>query len=244
MFGIRKLEQAPALQMTVCLSEVYIALLLACGFFILCLPGCPRPQTEQDQVDSPDNQKVEEAETPKLLYVQSVKESVEENYEQAYYDYRKAVEIDPGLANASHLAGVVYGWVISESEAENVPLLTAQRRLLLTPQELDVRRNLLSVAVDKDKDTIQVFGVGIAPKNVSSAEQKRLLAREAALTSAYVWVARLAMWTKSGVEGPFDVSQKVFGVRPEQEFWIGEEVFAIKVKAPLEKNMPEHGAKG
>jgi hypothetical protein len=44
------------------------------------------------------------------------------------------------------------------------------------------------------------------------------------------------MWTKTGVEGSFDVSQELFDVRSLKEAWIGEEVFAVKVGAPLRKN--------
>ena len=197
---------------------------LACVFLILCLSGC---YPNQDVRPKP----------PDELYIRSLIETIQGNYKQAYYDYQKSVESDPNFANASFLSGILYGWALSESEADDTPILKAQRQVLLTPLQLTVRSELLSVAVDSKNDSIQVFGVGIAPKNITSSEQERMLAREAALTDAYAWVARLAMWTKMGVDAPLDVSQKLSNVRTLKEYWIGREVFAVKVKAPLKKNM-------
>ncbi len=191
---------------------------------MLCLSGCYPNQDVRPQ-------------PPGELYIRSLIETIRGNYKQAYYDYQKSVESDPNFANASFLSGILYGWAISESEADDTPLLKAQRQVLLTPLQLTVRNELLSVAVDTKNDSIQVFGVGIAPRNITSSEQERILAREAALTDAYAWVARLAMWTKTGVDAPLDVSQKLSNVRTLKEYWIGREVFAVKVKAPLKKNM-------
>jgi hypothetical protein len=197
---------------------------LACVFFILCLSGCYPNQDVRPQ-------------SPGELYIRSLIETIQGNYKQAYYDYRKSVESDPNFANASFLSGILYGWALSESEADDTPILKAQRQVLLTPLQLTVRSELLSVSVDSKNDFIQVFGVGIAPRNITSSEQERILAREAALTDAYAWLARLAMWTKMGVDAPLDVSQKLSDVRTLKEYWIGREVFAVKVRAPLKKNM-------
>lgn len=197
---------------------------LACVFLILYLSGC---YPNQDVRPVP----------PGELYIRSLIETIQGDYKQAYYDYQKSVESDPNFANASFLSGILYGWALSESEADDTPILKAQRQVLLTPLQLTVRSELLSVAVDSKNDSIQVFGVGIAPKNITSSEQERMLAREAALTDAYAWVARLAMWSKMGVDAPLDVSQKLSDVRTLKEYWIGREVFAVKVKAPLKKNM-------
>lgn len=197
--------------------------LLACALSILCFSGCP-----------PTGRVA--FEPAHELYVNSLREFMRGNYPGAYHGYQQAVETDPSLANSSHQSSILYGWVRSQSQAEDASLLEAQRQLLLTPQQFARRQALLSLAVDTERDTIQVFGIGLAPGSISHPEQKRLLAREAALTSAYAWVARLATWTKTGVEGSFDVSQELFDVRPLKEAWIGEEVFAIKVGAPLRKN--------
>jgi hypothetical protein len=198
--------------------------LLACVFLTLCLSGCYPNQDVRPQ-------------PPGELYIRSLIETIQGNYKQAYLNYQKSVESDPNFANASFLSGILYGWALSESEADDTPILKAQRQVLLTPLQLTVRSELLSVAVDTKNDSIQVFGVGIAPRNITSSEQERMLAREAALTDAYAWVARLAMWSKVGVDAPLDVSQKLSNVRTLKEYWIGREVFAVKVKAPLKKNM-------
>jgi hypothetical protein len=206
------------------LAALIATLLLACVFLTLCLSGC---YPNQDVRPKP----------PGELYIRSLIEAIQGDYKQAYYNYQKSVESDPNFANASFLSGILYGWALSESEADDTPILKAQRQVLLTPLQLTVRSELLSVAVDSKNDSIQVFGVGIAPKSITSSEQERILAREAALTDAYAWVARLAMWTKMGVDAPLDVSQKLSDVRTLKEYWIGREVFAVKVKAPLKKNM-------
>lgn len=161
---------------------------------------------------------------------------IQGNYEQAYRDYQKSVAVEPNRANAAHLSNILYSWVISESEPEDIPLLNAQRHVLLAPQQLGYRQSLLSVAVDKEKDVIRAFGLGVAPENISHPAQRRLLARQAALTDSYSWVARFAMWTKMGVEVSLDVSRKVVGVRTLKEFWVGEIIYIIKVEAPLNDN--------
>ena len=83
---------------------------------------------------------------------------------------------------------------------------------------------------------IYVFGIGLAPQQISQPVQARLLAREAALSDAYVWVARLTVWTKMGVEGPFDVSRTVVGVQLIKESWIRDTIYIVKVEAQLNKN--------
>lgn len=200
---------------------------LTCTLFILCLSGCAKSKSPPSHTSAKPAQE---------LYLKSQKKLVRGDYEEAYYDYQQAVVVEPSLANASHLWSILYAWVISQSEAEDVPLLNAQKQVLLKPQQFALRRELLLVAVDKEKDIIHAFGLGVAPKNILHPGQKRLLAREAALTDAYAWVARLAIWTQMGVEGSFDVSRTVVGVQTLKELWIGETIYVVKVQAPLKQN--------
>lgn len=200
---------------------------LACVLFILCFSGCIKPKDQASRT-SPKS--------PHQLYLKSQKELLLGDYEQAYHDYQKAVAVEPSIANATHLSSILYAWAISQSEAEDVPLLNAQKQVLLKPQQFVPRQELLSGAVDKEKDIIHAFGLGVAQKNILHPGQKRLLARQAALTDAYAWVARLAMWTKIGVEGSLDVSWTVVGARTLKEFWFAETIYVVKVEAPLKKN--------
>ena len=159
---------------------------------------------------------------------------MEGNYEKAYNDYQKAVAADHDFANVSHLSSILYAWVISESEAEDIPCLDAQKQVWLEPQQLALRRKLLSVAIDRDKGIIYAFGLGLASDDVSRAAQRKLLARKGALSDAQAWIARLATWGEAGVERPFDVSQTVVGVEMLKEFWVGEMICVVKVRAPID----------
>ena len=210
---------------------------LALAFLILSLSGCTN--SREQPLNTPPT-------PPRELYLESQRKVARGEYEGAYDDYQKSVAADPKLANASYLSYILYTWVSSQSEAAELPLLNAQKQVMLTPKQFVPRHELLSVAVNKEEDTIQAFGLGLVPTNPSQVGlneiskigtvQKRLLAHEAALVDAQTWVARLATWTKTGVEGPFDVSRTVVGVQALKEFWIGETIFVIKVEAPLEKN--------
>jgi hypothetical protein len=192
------------------------------------------------------------------LYLESQKEVLKGNYEKAYRDYMDAVETEPNLANASHLANILYTWVISQSKTEDILLLNAQKQVMLTPQQFAPREKLLSVAIDQEKNVIRVFGIGAAMasrvsirpfgstqpegyfpnrRNTSDSAQERLLAREAALTDAQAWIARLTVWKQAGVETSFDVSRTVFGVQVVEESWRMSTIYVVKAEAPFDKNM-------
>jgi hypothetical protein len=190
--------------------------------FIFCLLGCTKTKDQQvfQQEPHPENQ-----------------EEPIENYEEAAHDHQEAVAVEPDSANSSRLSNILYTWAISQSKAEDASLLNAQKRALLNPQQFALRQELLTLAVDEEKDVIHAFGLGILPGNVPHTTKDRLLARKAALTDAYAWIARLAMWTKVGVEASFDVSRTVFGVESIKEFWVGGVIFVVKVEAPLKKNI-------
>ena len=57
---------------------------LICVLLVLCFAGCP--PTERVRSKSPNE-----------LYSESLKKSTQGNYEQAYYDYQKAVEMVTGM---------------------------------------------------------------------------------------------------------------------------------------------------
>ncbi len=155
-------------------------------------------------------------------------------YGQAYRSYQKAVAADPRIADVNHLSSILYAWAISQGEAEDRPLLDAQRRVWLEPQQLALRRSLLSVAVDREKGVIYAFGLGTAPENTPNPAQRRLLARKAALADSLAWIARLAKWAEAGVECPFEVTQTVAGVEELKEYWFGETIYVVEVRAPID----------
>jgi hypothetical protein len=218
-------------------TRVISLLLFSYLLFIIYPLGCTKSIKQQPSFTP--NQAYE-------LYLESQKEVFKGNYEKAYRDYMDAVEVEPDLANASHLSNILYTWVISQSKAEDIPLLNAQKQVMLTPKQFAPREKLLSVAVNKEKNVIRVFGIGAAMasrdylqnrRNTSDSAQERLLAREAALTEAQAWVARLAVWMQAGVESPFDVSRKVFGVQVVEESWRMNTIYVVKLEVPFDKNM-------
>lgn len=167
------------------------------------------------------------------LYNKSRGELARGNYKQAYRDYQRAVEIAPSLANVSYLSSILYAWVISQSETEDVPLLNAQMQVWLEPMQLAPRRKLLSAAIDREGGTVHTFGLGLAPKNTPNPAQKRLLASQAALADSKAWAARLTTWAETGVERPFDVTMTVTGVKTLKEFWVEETICVVKIRAPI-----------
>lgn len=202
-----------------------VFLLFTCVFSIFCLPGCSKSKQDSESVSQVLSQK---------LYLRSQQELAQGEYEKAYNDYQRAVEADPDVADVSHLSSIIYGWVISESDGEDVPHITAQKRVWLEPEQLALRRGLLSLALDMEKDTIHAFGLGLAPADASSAAQREFLARKAALADAQAWTARVAIWGKTGVECPFNVPQTTVNVEILKEYWVGDTVYVVKVKAPID----------
>ena len=200
------------------------ATLLACILSLSCLLGCSGSKKETTSVSQVLSQK---------LYLRSQQELAQGEYEKAYNDYQKAVEADPDVADVGHLSSILYAWVISESETEDVPRLNAQKRVWLEPGQLALRRDLVALTVDRDKGIIYAFGLGLAPDNISNDTQKRFLARKAALADAQAWIARLATWGEGGVECPFDVSQTTVNVEVRKEYWISEIIYVVGVSAPI-----------
>ena len=200
-----------------CLS--YIALCVICVF----LAGCGK--SEPQRVSSAAAQK---------LYLKSQRALAEGNYRQAYDDYQKSVSEDPNASNIGHLSSILYSWVISKSEAADVPLLKAQKRVWLQPEQLALRRGLLAAAVDKKKDLIHAFGLTIINKSVSNPEQRLRLAHEGAMADAMAWISRMAAWTTDGVEGQFDVSRTVVDIKTLKATPIEEAIYVVKVSAPVD----------
>lgn len=202
--------------------------LLFCILLISCLPGCSKPKAKPQVQSTPQTE-------PQKLYLKSQQELARENYKQAYSDYRKAVSMDQGVANASHLSSILYSWVISKSEPEDIPLLNGQKKVWLAPHQLALREGLLSVGVDKDKRIIHAFGLGFAPENIKNPAQRSMLARKTAEADAAAWVARLATWAEAGVSCPFDISsQTLVGMETSKELWVDDTVYVVKVQAPVD----------
>ena len=168
------------------------------------------------------------------FYLGSQKALRQGDYEQAYQDYHKAVAEDSSIANIAHLSSILYSWVISQSEAEDAPLLEAQKRVWLEPNQLAHRKKLVSVAVDRGREIIHAFGIGLVPENIVISEQRQHLAHRSALADAEAWVARLARWAKDGIECPFDVSDTVVGVEVLKEFWVEETIYVVRLRAPID----------
>jgi hypothetical protein len=200
-----------------------VSLLLVCFSFTIFMFGCARPLDKSPRILS----------TPDELYYKSQKELVNENYEKAYHNYWNAVAIDSSFTNASYLFNILYSWVISQSKPDDIPLLNAQKQVILKPKYSISREELLSLAKDDKNDTLCAFGLGISPKNVSISAQRRLLAREAALADSSAWIARLAFWLRNGVESSEDVLQTVVGIEVIKEFWFLETIYVVKIQVPI-----------
>lgn len=204
-------------------SPIVLSLCLSAFVVTLFLLGCAKSKESYIPL-----------EPARELYSQSQSELEKGEYVKAYHDYQKALAIDPGIGNLSYLYSILYDWAISQSEPEDIPLLKAQKQLLLKPDQLALREELLSLAVDKEKGIIYAFGVVIKDNNNLSPAQQRLLVPKAALSDAQVWVARVAKWIESGVKCPFDISMTVTGVEKLKGNWIDDTIYIVKIKAPID----------
>ena len=201
--------------------SLVIVLLIALALSIV---GCGKSDVKP--LDPP-------SEAAQKLYLQSQKALQQANYRQAYQDYQKAVAEDSDIANIGHLSSILYAWVISQSEAEDIPLLEAQKWVWLEPNQLALRNKLVLVAADKEREIIHAFGIGLVPENIATPEQRDHLAHRSALADAEAWVARLARWIRDGIDCPFDVSDTVVGVEVLKEFWIEGTIYVVRIRAPI-----------
>ena len=202
-------------------AGVFCLLLMAIMVFL----GCGKPEVKPLEKPSEPAQK---------LFLKSQKELAADSYEQAYADYQKAVATDSRVADISHLSSILYSWAISETESEDMPLLDAQRKVWLEPNQLSLRQGLMKVAVDSERGVIYAFGLGVASENRPHVDQRRQLARQAAMADAKAWVARIARWGRDGIKCPFDISLAVVGAETLKEYWIGDAVYVIKFRAPVD----------
>lgn len=203
----------------------YTLYLIICGLFLISIFSCSK--SEIQPLDAP-------SEPAQKLYLESQKELQTGSYKQSYNSYRAAVAADRKVANINHLSSILYSWIIAESEGEDTPILTAQRKVWLEPNQLALRGGLQKIAVDRQRGTIYAFGIGIAPEDIDNMEQRRELARRTAMADAQTWVARLARWAKDGIKCPFDISLTVVGVETIKEHWIGDTIYIVKVQAPID----------
>lgn len=202
--------------------------LLVCIPFISYLLGCSNTelQSQPPQAPQTDSEK---------LYLKSQQELMREDYKQAYYDYQKSVSMDQKIANMSHLSSIMYAWAISKGEQEDISLLNKQKQVWLEPNQFALRRELLSLGVDRDKRIIHAFGLGIAPDNITNPDQRSMLARKTAQADAAAWVARLAKWAEAGVDCPFNISaQTLMGMEIHKEFWLDDTIYIVRVAAPVD----------
>ena len=205
-----------------------IILLLASIVLFSSLLGCSKSEVQSQPSDIPqaDSQK---------LYLKSQQELMSENYRQAYQDYRQAVSMDEKIASVSHLSSIIYSWAISKGEREDISLLKKQKQVWLEPKQLSLRRQLLSMGVDRDKRIIHAFGLGLAPDSISNPAQRSMLARKVALADASAWVARLATWADAGVDCPFDISSEtLMGMETFKELWVDDTIYVVRVEAPVD----------
>lgn len=192
--------------------------------FIFCLPACAAQSVQ------PSSTSVSPAQE---LFSRSRNELSQQDYEQAYSNYMKAVETDRSLLNLGYMTDLLYEWAASECEENDSVLLEAQKQVALAPQKVESRRKLLSLAVDADNGTMSAFGIATAPMNISSQAQMHAMARRAALTDARRWLARLQAWSQTGIETPFDIESVVISVETVREYWISETLSVIKVRMRL-----------
>lgn len=172
-------------------------------------------------------------EAAQKLYLKSQKELQRGNHRQAYHDYQGAVSEDSDISNIAHLSSILYSWVIEQGESGDIPLLEAQKWVWLEPNQLAFRNKLVLVAVDKEREVIYAFGIGLVPENTINSEQRNQLAHRSALADAEAWVARLARWVKDGINCPFDVADTVVGVEVLKEFWVDDTIYVVKIMAPI-----------
>ncbi|MBC8235391.1 hypothetical protein H8E77_38080 [bacterium] len=139
----------------------------------------------------------------------------------------------------------IYSFASAKVKAEynDKILLEAQEKIFLSPKRAFPKiilhyKNLVSVAVDNEADTIVVFGLGRPPADASNQAQAKLLAHRAAVVDAYRWIGHVARWIDKP-EAPFsDLSADVKGAEVIKEFWIPRQLYIVKVAAPLSKNLP------
>ena len=189
----------------------------------LILLGCAKTQENYNSPSAPARE----------LYEKSQAELMNGNPEKAYHDYQKALAIDPRIGNFSHFSSILYDWAILQSAPEDIPLLKAQKQVLLKPQQLALREQLLLSAVDRERGFIYAFGIAAKANGNLSPHQEQLLIPRAALADSQTWVARIARWAKDGVKCPFDISSSVIGVEKLKESWISDTIYIIKIKAPI-----------
>ncbi len=196
-------------------------LLLLFAFSIL---GCGK--SEVKPIDPP-------TEAAQKLYMKSQKELRQGDHRQAYHDYQGAVAEDSRISNISHLSSILYSWVIEQGESDDIPLLEAQKWVWLEPNRAAFRNKLMLVAVDREKEVIYAFGIGLAPGNTIDSEHKTQLGHRSALADAEAWVARLARWVKDGIDCPFDVTDTIVGVEILKEFWVDDTIYVVQIMAPI-----------
>jgi len=200
---------------------------IVCCIIILYASGCGPKNKEQQTPYIPSK-------SAQNLYANSEQEFKIGDYEKAYYNYKKAVAIDPGVANVSYLNNVIYEWVISKSDPEDIPLLTAQKQVFLNHRNLEFREKLLSLAVDRERGVIFAFGIGVLDDTGPLPAQQHLLASKAALTDSQLWIARIALWARDGISCPFDVSTSIASFEKLKEIRVGNIIYVIKLKAPID----------
>jgi hypothetical protein len=177
------------------------------------------------------------AEQPQKMLDQNKSNSQEmipdEDYAKAYQNYIQKISLDPSSANAGKLANILYSWAISQSNSKDVPLLNAQKQVILNPQPNSLRSKLLAVAIDRNNKVLYVFGIGVPPEDETDSVKRRFLAHESALADSVLWLGRLLSWESNGVKEPMDISRKIIGVVAVKEDWIMDTVYVIKAQAPL-----------
>jgi len=203
---------------------ILIPFALVCLSYLLL--GCSKPEPQTEIVPTASSQEE---------YLKSERELARGNYRQAYREYQKALADDPTVANMSHLSSILYAWAISESDSQDVPLLEAQKKVWLKPQQIVTRKELLVVSVNREKGVMHAFGLGFAPRKSPNPAQREMMAREAAMADAQAWVARINGWSEKDINRPFDVSQTVVGVETLKEFWVDNTIYVVKVRAPVNR---------
>ncbi|MBD3183739.1 hypothetical protein GF312_15725 [Candidatus Poribacteria bacterium] len=190
---------------------------------LIILFGCS--SSKKTDIYTPD-------ETAQKLYLKSQQELAKGEYRRAYMDYKSALTEDPGIANTSHLSSIIYEWVIRKSEGEDVILLKAQKNVWLKPEQLELRKQLLSTAVRDN--IINVFGLGMSSDEFVNSRQRRLSARKSALMDCQAWTARLSSWIEDGVNGSFNAKSSSGKIKVVKEFWVDDTIYVIKAKASSE----------
>lgn len=182
---------------------------------------------------------IQQPQTAQEMFQASQRALQQSEYETAIEYYEQAVSKEPALADQDYRRKITYGLAIKliSDKDEHKRILQAQNEVMQNPTAVASRRKLVSVAVDRNKDTITVFGLGLPPKDAKEAQAK-LLAQRGARVDTYRWIAHIARWIQQPEASISELSGRVKGAREVKKYPLRHQAVLVKVEAPLSANLP------